>query len=152
MSCRLRLGVISLMAGAVLASACVAWGGSARDESLVDVTRLKTYRVEDASGSLLLEVDDILLDEATGQIGYLVVEPNPSGFGLDLHTAPAISGRSIPVPWRLVNLDPAHRRMVLAVGADVLLDAPYLGNSAAPLREAKLADVERFWLSHAGSE
>lgn len=145
-----RMQIFFALAACSLATACAPVSQLATAEGLLDIDDLKTYRVEDARGVLSLVVKDVLVDDHTGEIDYLMVESEPSGYGLDPHTAPVVAGEYVLIPWKAVRVDSGNGRLLLTVNEDVVLHAPRSDQLSWPMSRGAWAEVDQYWKSALG--
>jgi hypothetical protein len=142
-----RMQLCLILAAQFLATACTPMSTPAPNDRVLDLEALKSYRVEDASGSLSLIVKDVLVDDCTGDIDYLMIQAEPTGYGLDPRTAPILAEEYIPVPWMFIHSEPTQGRLRLTVNADVVLNAPRVLQFAWTMSGSALTYVDQYWTS-----
>jgi hypothetical protein len=143
--CRLRFCL--LVAAQLLLAGCAGRIPSMPEGQPIDIEGLKGLPIRDASGDWSFLVKDVLVDDPTGQIIYLIATVDPSGFDLDPRTAPLLADEIVLVPWKFVRFDPAQGRLLLTVDADVVLSAPRPLRDSGGLSRATWTAVDQYWTS-----
>ena len=139
------LNHLFFLLAALLFIGCTSTKPRATENHMIRMMDLPSYHVEDRSGTLILPVADIIVNNQSGEIEYLAVEVPLSGFDLDVRTAPYHSNQVILIPWQLANLEMEKKLFVLQVGVHELTESPRI----SPLITAYPGNwreiVERYW-------
>jgi hypothetical protein len=142
-----RIALCLGLAAELLAAGCAGASPGMPESRPPDFEVLKSARVREAGGGLSFLVKDVLIDERTGEISYLVVAVEPSGFNFDPRTAPLVDDESVLVPWKLIRFDPAQGKLFLTVDADAVLNAPRPLEPSGHMSGSAWAAVEQYWTS-----
>lgn len=90
---------------------------------VLDTAKINNLRLIDQSGELIGEVDDLIIDPASGRIAYAVIK---TGGVLGL------GERRIPLPWSLLTLSARRDGMIVNIPRDRLISGPQLGQGERP--------------------
>ena len=133
-----------ILAAQVLSGACASARRPPIGGNLLGLGELGSCNVDDAAGALRLAVKDVLVNDHTGEIEYLIVEPGRSSYGLDPHAAPRLESNSVLVPWDVIQIDPAQGCVLWKVGAEAILNAPQTSDpDQTDSNDIRLA--QRYW-------
>jgi hypothetical protein len=130
---------------ALLLSGCAVMKPQISSGQWIGVTDLSSYHVEDKFDSPPLPIRDIILNPTSGEIEYIIVNAPLSGFGLDIRTAPYLSGQVILIPRRLASLKTKGKIFKLQIGFQELTNAPRFILPADTFPSDWREIVERYW-------
>jgi sporulation protein YlmC with PRC-barrel domain len=130
----MKIKICVIVVAVTLAFAFSAFAGGEYSEKRMSVSAAKTGQVEHASdiigrsvqtpkGDVLGEIQDIVLDQRSGRIAYMV---------LSTKRFLGMKAKIIPVPWKAFKVQAEGRSFVLNIRKDQLKRAPTLeeGNVA----------------------
>ena len=86
------------------------------DHKLILASRVEETNVYNSAGEHIGHIDDLSIDRQTGNVVYAIMS-----FGGFL----GIGKRFHPLPWSMLEYDPAQGGYVVALGEQALRDAPH---------------------------
>jgi sporulation protein YlmC with PRC-barrel domain len=128
-----------------LLAACADAGTS----DVVSSADLQDYPLVDQDGRVVGRVEDVLVNETSGQISYAIVEllQAPTPFGGLAPDEPTGAGQAarLAIPWRFLSLDDEADQLTLNVAGDVLYEAPRLAQDVDDLEAGWDEPVKAYW-------
>ena len=126
---------------------CASSTSSLNDQETLGVQSLSSYHVVDSTGSNRLPVFDMMVDERSGKLEYILIKAPLSDSDMDIRTAPFQSKQIILIPQQFADLEAETRQFRLQVGLPVLNNAPHFSLPIPSLPNDWRATVDQYWNS-----
>jgi hypothetical protein len=145
MKTKIHLSGLLFLLATFLSSGCSGLHLISKGQIWIGAMAISSYRVVDATGANRMPVIDLIVDDRSGNVDYIVIRTPFSGFDLDIRTAPFHSDQILLIPRQLSALEPETMEIKLQVGMQALNNSPRFSLPINSLPDDWRNVVDQYW-------
>ena len=117
------------------------------DQEMLELKDISNYQVVDITGSNRFPVFDMMVDDRSWKVDFIVIKAPLSGFDMDIRTAPFRSKQILMIPQQFADLEVETKQFKLKVGLSALNNSPHFSLPIHLLPNDWRDTVDQYWIS-----